>query len=95
MNKVMNISEKIRQRYNEYVERNGCTPKYAVIWEKYKDDGLEFIDTIKIGEYENELDDERILYYVSDIDELCALNDEDNADFYVTDILCFSNSIEL
>jgi len=27
LNKAMNISEKIRQRYNEYVEQNGCTPK--------------------------------------------------------------------
>ena len=91
----MNISETIRKRYNEYVERNGFPPEYAVINGKWRDDGVEFIDTIKIGEYSNEGEDERILYYVSDIDELCSLNDENNADFYVTDILCFSNSIEL
>lgn len=89
----MNISETIRKRYNEYVERNGFPLEYAVIHGKWRDDGVEFIDTIKIGEYSNEGEDERILYYVSDIDELCALNDEDNADFYVTDILSFSNSL--
>lgn len=95
MNKAMNISETISKRYNEYVEQNRFPPKYAIIGGKWRDDGVEFNDVIKIGDYENEWEDERILYYVSDIDELCALNDEDNADFYVTDILCFSNTIEL
>lgn len=95
MNKAMSIRETIRKRYNEYVEQNGYAPEYAFICGEWRDDGVEFNDVIKIGDYENEWEDERILYYVSDIDELCALNDEDNADFYVTDILCFSNTIEL
>ena len=90
---IMNIRETIRKRYNEYIEQNGTTPKYAIIGGKWRDNGVEFIDNIKIGKYSNEDEDSRILYYVSDIEELCSLNDENNAEFYIVGILCFSNNL--
>lgn len=55
----MNISEKIRKLYNEYVEQNGYAPEYAVICGEWRDDGVEFNDIIKIRDYENEWDNNR------------------------------------
>lgn len=81
------LINKIRNLYQESISETGHEPNYAVCELRYNDD----LTTFK--EFNSE-DDDKIFYYVYDLEELLDLTTETEVnDFIITDIIKFTNNI--
>lgn len=87
------LINKIRNLYQESISETGHEPSYAVCELRYNDDLTTFEDIISFKEY-NSKDDDKIFYYVYDLEELLDLTIETEEDnFIITDIIKFTNNI--
>ena len=91
------LINKIRNLYQESISETGHEPNYAVCELRYNDDLTTFEDIISFKEFNSE-DDDKIFYYVYDLEELLDLTTETEVnDFIFTDtlikILVFGNSL--
>ena len=87
-----NIKENIKEKWNEYVQANGCEPVYADcrVQFKHEDNGMDV--NIKLLD---ELDDKDnlIFYYTSGLNDLLSLCEEGIEDFVITDFYGFCDTL--
>ena len=87
------LINKIRNLYQKSISEAGHEPNYAVCELRYNDDLTTFEDIISFKEFNSE-DDDKIFYYVYDLEELLDLTTETEVnDFIITDIIKFTNNI--
>ena len=92
--KATEIKKEIREEYNSFValtNEKPCTASVMVEWE----DGTRHNDVIAIEDgtdYANKnINDDDILYYVSDIDSLLTMTEKNTmCEFVILDVLGFS-----
>lgn len=94
MTKKEEIIKKIETEYDWYTSTHAHMPNVAYAFVKWEEDNKEYSEFQSIGfgneENDNVYDDENILYYVSDIDNLLNLVNENNgSDFIITDFVNF------
>ena len=80
-----NIKDNIKEKWNEYVQANGCEPVYADCRAQFKHEDSGMDVTIKLLD---ELDDQdnRIFYYTSGLNDLLRLCEEGIEYFVVTEL---------
>ena len=77
----------IKERYDAFKAEHGEEPLYAEVTIRFKDDGVQQVDIIKLSNDIDERDDDKVFYNVNGIDGLMELLQADNGeDFDVIDI---------
>lgn len=96
------LVEEIRNSYNEFIkDHDGQIPNLAYVKIQWDEDpkGINKVETIVIDGYNetdgvpSSIDDEEVLYYVLDIDNLCELtHTNDMADFKIIEFVGFERA---
>lgn len=78
---------KARKLHESFVKSNGVEPVCASCGIRYLDDYSTFEDTIALMDCTPEgWNDDDIFFYVSSLNELCELAEDNGEDFVITDI---------
>lgn len=96
------LVEEIRSSYNEFIkDHDGKIPNLAYVKIQWEEDpkGIDKVETIVIDGYDetdgvpSTINDEKVLYYVFDIDRLCELTDtNDMTDFKIIEFVGFERA---
>jgi hypothetical protein len=92
------VNKEMRKLYKEFVKKNGHDPKFAVVTVKFDGEDEEFTDNIKLNGFDPQnttldKDDNNVIFYANGIEELCQINKENIADFKITEIYEFTDTI--
>ena len=80
-------TEKLQQRFNDFVKEHGEEPLYAEVTIRYKDSGESHLDMIKLSSEADPRDDDKIFFYADGLHDLLGLIQAgDGEDFDVIDI---------
>ena len=83
----MNQERELQARFDAFKAKHGEEPLYAEVTIRWKDDGTEQEDIIKLSDDIDERDDDKVFFNVTGLNDLKSLINPDNGeDFYIFDV---------
>lgn len=83
----MNQKRELQARFDAFKAKHGEEPLYAEVTIRWKDDGTEKEDIIKLSDDIDERDDDKVFFNVTGLNDLKSLINPDNGeDFYIFDV---------
>ena len=83
----MNQEQELQARFDAFKAKHGEEPLYAEVTIRWKDDGTEQEDIIKLSDDIDERDDDKVFFNVTGLNDLKGLINPDNGeDFYIVDV---------
>jgi hypothetical protein len=80
----------IKEKYNEYIKKNGRSPLYVEAQIQWKDDKNTAEVLFKLNDEYDEKDDEEVFFSCHGIEDfMSTLEDECGEDFIITDVFGF------
>lgn len=75
----------IQEKYDTFVHKNKCEPKYAVASVQFKDCLEDPVDNLTFKLFcSKDVDDENTFYYVNGVNDIISLTNKDGVeDFYI------------
>jgi hypothetical protein len=93
--KEKTLTEIMRERHADFIEKHGHAPRFAEVMCQWKDcDDAPTCYTIKLDDInwentEEDVDCEKVIWFADGIDGLCSINDDELSDFTITEMLDF------
>jgi hypothetical protein len=87
--KVVDLNQErlLQARFDAFKAKHGDEPLYAEVTIRWKDDGTEQEDIIKLSDDIDERDDDKVFFNVTGLNDLKSLINPDNGeDFYIVDV---------